>query len=64
MDKEIDIKVSFTPHPWDNAKKPYFWCILKYNTTWYNAGCGWAENPQIAWEEANKYYERFIGIER
>ena len=60
MNEEIDIQVSFTPHPWDNQKEPYFWIILKGNDTKHNAGCGWAESPQKAWEKANEYYKKYV----
>jgi len=60
MNEEIDIKISFTPHPWDNQKEPYFWIILKGNDSKRNAGHGWAESPQKAWEKANKYYEKHV----
>jgi len=60
MNEEIDIQVSFTPHPGDNQKEPYFWIILKGNDTKRNAGHGWEESPQKAWEKANKYYEKHV----
>ena len=58
---EYKIEVIMNPHPWDNKKEPYFWCILAWgNTTWYNRGCGWSVTPEQAWKDANKYYNRFI----
>jgi hypothetical protein len=58
--KNIDIKVSFTPHPWNNKNEPYFWIILEGEISKCNAGCGWAKTPQIAWEKANEYYKKYI----
>jgi len=46
------------PHPWDNAKEHYFWCILGWvNTTWL---WGWSVLLEQAWKDANKYYNKYI----
>jgi hypothetical protein len=58
---EYDIEVSMNPHPWDNPNEPYFWCIYaNRDTAQTNEGCGWAKNPELAWEQANRYYNRYI----
>jgi uncharacterized protein (DUF736 family) len=54
MNNEISINIIMTPHTWDNANNPYFWCIFKNNG---NIGCGWSKTPKDAWEDANKYYK-------
>jgi len=61
MDNELDIKVSMTPHPWDNPTKPYSWVLLKWcKTAWCNVGHGWAKTPVEAWKEAFEYYNWYI----
>jgi len=58
---EYKIQVIMDPHPWDNEKEPYFWCILGwYTDAWCNRGCGWSVTPEQAWIDANVYYNKYI----
>ena len=56
MEYEYRIEVCMTPHPWDNKHKPYYWIIFEGNC---NAGFGWCETPDKAWEEALAYYKKY-----
>jgi hypothetical protein len=60
--KEYKIEVSLTPHPWDNEKEPYFWCILGlYDNSWVNTGdCGWAKTPEEAFNKAVESFKEEI----
>lgn len=59
-DEEYKIEVIMNPHTWDNPKKPYFWCLFKWNTDdWCNEGCGWAKSQEEAFKEAYDFYKRF-----
>ena len=54
VEYEYRIEVCMTPHPWDSKNKPY-WVIFKGNC---NAGFGWSETPEKAWEDANEYHKK------
>lgn len=44
----------------------FFWCVLERHSQldgWTNAGYGWGENSEDAWEQAVKYYQDIV-IER
>jgi len=59
---EYEIKVSLTPNFRDNKIDPYFWAINYWQTDleeWCTRGCGWANTPVKAWEEALYHYTQF-----
>lgn len=60
MDVEMKIEVLMSPHPWDDAEKPYYWCILiwdDYSYIWKNSGkMGWGKTPNDAFISALKSY--------
>jgi hypothetical protein len=57
---ECAIEVIMNPHTWDNKYKPYFWCIFAIREDCRtNEGCGWAKTPELAWQEAFDYYNRY-----
>ena len=33
MEHEYAVKISLTEHTHDNLAKPYYWCLMMYNTT-------------------------------
>ena len=54
------IGVYMTPSYHDNKYKPHFWILFKWcGDDWCNDGCGWAETPEKAWEEAYDFYTKF-----
>lgn len=57
MEKEYEIKISMTPHLWDNKDNPYFWIITKNDC---NEGFGWSKTPQQAWNDAHEYCKKAI----
>lgn len=61
---DYEIRISLTPHPWDNKSEPYFWMIAKWSEggkTWCNSGhCGWARTPKEAFKFAYESYIMFI----
>lgn len=63
---ERHIKISLTPHSWDNADKPYFWVVMEWNEQtkgWSNSGiCGWAKTPIDAFNEG--YQSNLKDIEK
>lgn len=56
--KEYVIKVNIMPHPWDNPKNPYFWCIMGYYNDWCNEASGWSSTVNQAFEDALHFYNK------
>ena len=58
---EYSIEVIMNPHHWDNKNEPYFWCIFANRGEGKtNEGCGWAKTPDLAWNQANEYYNNYV----
>lgn len=56
MESEYAIKISLTKHEHDNLQNPYYWSLLKYDTSWCQISFGWGNSPQECFSMALESY--------
>jgi len=49
MNSEYSMKISLSPHLHDNKEKPYYWCVLKFDSEWHQIACGWEASPDACY---------------
>lgn len=57
MKPEYAVKISLTEHTHDNPQEPYYWSLLKYETSWHQIGFGWETSPQNGLKAALDCYQ-------
>ena len=58
MEHEYAVKISLTEHTHDNLAKPYYWCLMMYNTThWVQIAGSWNTSPSACMAAALAWYE-------
>lgn len=46
MKPEYAVKISLTEHNHDNPTAPYYWSLVKYESSWYQIAFGWETSPK------------------
>lgn len=58
MKQEYSLRISLSAHKHDHPEKPYYWCILCYETEWYQVAYGWEETPELCFLKAHEIYAK------
>lgn len=65
MSKEFTVKISLTEHKHDNAEKPYYWSIMRYDEDWHQIAFGWEGSPNDCLSAAlNQYNDMIASLEK
>lgn len=56
MKFEYTIKISLTKHEHDNSQKPYYWSLLRYDSSWHQIAFGWEGSPRECFSMALEAY--------
>jgi len=60
MEDEYALKISLTKHEHDNPEKPYYWSLMKYDSSWHQTALGWEESPEKCFFAAIEFFENSI----
>ncbi len=58
MKPEYILKIALTEHTHDNYNKPFYWSILKYDTSWHQIAFNWEETVEKCFISAMNYYSQ------
>lgn len=56
METEYAVKISLAKYTYDNSENPFYWSLLRYDTSWHQIAFGWEISPQKCFSAALKYY--------